>query len=188
MPCDTCIRRNNHTQCHYASNADRQDKRFDGKPLADRLKNIESLNATAAQKTQKPHPTSFMHTNKDIAQKLGISGSDNIHLSRSEAVASGGYIASSGLVGQVDSSHWSSMLNNIRAIRDELPAASPHTLTLSSVTLNDDGAASDANFDMASPDGVTFEHILSALPPRQVCDTLVSLFFLSHYTMMRKPA
>ncbi|EXM12372.1 hypothetical protein FOTG_19127 [Fusarium oxysporum f. sp. vasinfectum 25433] len=37
---------------------------------------------------------------------------------------------------------------------------------------------------MGSPDGLSVEHILSALPPRQVCDTLVSVFFLSHYTMM----
>lgn len=45
---------------------------------------------------------------------------------------------------------------------------------------------SEADFDMGSPDGLSIEHILSALPPRQVCDTLVSVFFLSHYTMMRK--
>ncbi|KAF5593536.1 transcriptional regulatory [Fusarium pseudocircinatum] len=98
--------------------------------------------------------------------------------SRSEAVASG-------LVGQVDSSHWSSILENIRAIRDELPATSPQASTLSSATLNNDASTSEADFDMGSPDGLTIERILSALPPRQVCDTLVSVFFLSHYTMMR---
>ncbi|KAG5778934.1 hypothetical protein H9Q73_007408 [Fusarium xylarioides] len=164
----------------------RQDKRGDrNESVADRLKNLESLIATAAQKTQKSNPT---YTDENTAQKQhGISGINNTQLPgipRSEAAASSSDTVSSGLVGQVDSSHWSSMLDNIRAIRDELPAASPQTSTLSSVTLNNDVSTNEANFDMGSPDGVTIEHILSALPPRQVCDTLVSVFFLSHYTMM----
>ncbi|KAF4429659.1 transcriptional regulatory [Fusarium acutatum] len=162
--------------------ARKQDKRADrNESVADRLKNLESLIATAAQKTQKTNPT---YTNEGTAQKQhGISGIHNIQLSRSDPAANSDTV-SSGLVGQVDSSHWSSMLENIRAIRDDLPAASPETSTLSSVTLNNDVLASEATFDMGSPDGVTIEHILSALPPRQVCDTLVSVFFLSHYTMM----
>ncbi|KAF5530962.1 transcriptional regulatory [Fusarium phyllophilum] len=161
----------------------RQDKRADrNESVADRLKNLETLIATAAQKTQKANPT---YTDENTARKQhGISGSDNIQLSRSEGTASSSDTVSSGLVGQVDSSHWSSMLENIKAIRDELPAESPQTSTLNSVTLNNDVSTNEANFDMGSPDGLTMEHILSSLPPRQVCDTLVSVFFLSHYTMM----
>ncbi|KAF5693133.1 hypothetical protein FDENT_2275 [Fusarium denticulatum] len=156
--------------------------------VADRLKNLESLIATVAQKTQKPSPTSSTYNNDSTAQtQHGITGIDHMHLadnSRSEALANRDN-AASGLVGQVDSSHWSSILENIRAIRDELPAASPQASTLSSVTLNNDASTSEADFDMGSPDGLTIERILSALPPRQVCDTLVSVFFLSHYAMMR---
>lgn len=130
-----------------------------------------------------------MYNNDNTAQtQHGVAGIDNMHFpdnSRSEALANREN-AASGLVGQVDSSHWSSILDNIRAIRDELPAASPQASTLSSVTLNNGASASEADFDMGSPDGVTIERILSDLPPRQVCDTLVSVFFLSHYTMMRK--
>ncbi|KLP04264.1 uncharacterized protein Y057_2206 [Fusarium fujikuroi] len=156
LPCDSCIKRNKQALCHYASNADRHDKRVEkAETVADRLKNLESLIATL---------------------------SDH---SRSEAVAnSGGDSVSSGLMGQVDSSHWSSILENIRAIRDELPAASSQASTLSSVTLNNDASSNEVDFDMGSPSGLSVEHILSALPPRQVCDTLVSVFFLSHYTMM----
>ncbi|CCT71889.1 uncharacterized protein FFUJ_08173 [Fusarium fujikuroi IMI 58289] len=156
LPCDSCIKRNKQALCHYASNADRHDKRVEkAETVADRLKNLESLIATLSDQ------------------------------SRSEAVAnSGGDSVSSGLMGQVDSSHWSSILENIRAIRDELPAASPQASTLSSVTLNNDASTNEVDFDMGSPSGLSIEHILSALPPRQVCDTLVSVFFLSHYTMM----
>ncbi|KAF5597613.1 transcriptional regulatory [Fusarium subglutinans] len=171
-----------------ARNADRQDKRSDRNSVPDRLKNLEHRTATAAQRTQQLNPASYTHPNGITAQNQnGLSDIDNVQLpgiSRSEAAASSSHTASSGLTGQVDPSHWSSMLQNIRAIREELPAASPHTSTLSSVTLNNEVPASHINFDMGSPDGVTIEHILSAIPPRQVCDTLVSVFFLSHYTMM----
>ncbi|KAF5702754.1 transcriptional regulatory [Fusarium mundagurra] len=166
----------------------KHDKRADkNESVADRLKNLESLIATVAEKTQKPSPTSSMYSNDNTAQaQHGLAGVDNMHPadnSRSEALANREN-AASGLVGQVDSSHWSSILENIRAIRDELPAASPQASTLSSVTLNNDASTSEADFDMGSPDGLSIERILSALPPRQVCDTLVSVFFLSHYTMM----
>ncbi|KAG4256748.1 hypothetical protein FPRO03_03758 [Fusarium proliferatum] len=190
LPCDSCIKRNKQTLCHYASNADRHDKRVEkAETVADRLKNLESLIATVAQRTQESNPTSSTYTNEDKIQKEhGIAGINSFQLSdhsRSEAVAnSGGDNVSSGLMGQVDSSHWSSILENIRAIRDELPAASPQASTLSSVTLNNDASANEVDFDMGSPSGLSIEHILSALPPRQVCDTLVSVFFLSHYTMM----
>ncbi|KLO93118.1 uncharacterized protein LW93_6111 [Fusarium fujikuroi] len=154
LPCDSCIKRNKQALCHYASNADRHDKRVEkAETVADRLKNLESLIATLS----------------DHSRSGAVANSDGV---------------SSGLMGQVDSSHWSSILENIRAIRDELPAASPQASTLSSVTLNNDASTNEADFDMGSPSGLSIEHILSALPPRQVCDTLVSVFFLSHYTMM----
>ncbi|KAF5643139.1 transcriptional regulatory [Fusarium sp. NRRL 52700] len=171
--------------CRTRKHDKREEKR---ESVADRLKNLESLIATVAQKTQKPSPTSSMYNSEDTSQKQHVlMGIDNVHRadnSRSEAVANRDNPAGA-LVGQVDSSHWSSILENIRAIRDELPAASPQVSNVSSVTLINDASTSEADFDMGSPDGLTIEHILSALPPRQVCDTLVSLFFLSHYTMMQ---
>ncbi|CVL05349.1 uncharacterized protein FMAN_10791 [Fusarium mangiferae] len=190
LPCDSCIKRNKQTLCHYASNADRHDKRVEkAETVADRLKNLESLIATVAQRTQESNPTSSAYKNEDtIHKEHGIAGINNIQLSdhsRSEALTnSGSDSVSSALMGQVDSSHWTSILENIRAIRDELPAVSPQASTLSSVTLNNDASTNEADFDMGSPSGLSIEHILLALPPRQVCDTLVSVFFLSHYTMM----
>jgi hypothetical protein len=143
-----------------------------------------------AQKSQKKDSLSALSLNENSLQKeYQIPSPRNAQPSQnliSEAVAHNDDNIASGLVGQVDSSHWSSILENIRAIRDELPDASPQTSTLSSVTLNNEVSTSEADFDMGSPDGLSIEHILSALPPRQVCDTLVSVFFLSHYTMMRK--
>ncbi|RKK83967.1 hypothetical protein BFJ69_g2269 [Fusarium oxysporum] len=172
LPCDSCIKRNKQTLCQYASNADRHDKRGEkNESVADRLKNLESLIATVAQKSQKKDSLSALSLNENSLQKeYQIPSPRNAQPSqnfRSEAVAHSDDNITSGLVGQVDSSHWSSILENIRAIRDELPAASPQTSTLSSVTLNNEASTSEADFDMGSPDGLSIEHILSALPPRQ---------------------
>ncbi|KAM0074867.1 hypothetical protein ACKRZS_013107 [Fusarium odoratissimum] len=172
LPCDSCIKRNKQTLCHYASNADRHDKRGEkNESVADRLKNLESLIATVAQESQKKDSLSALSLNENSLQKeYQIPSPRNAQPSqnfRSEAVAHNDDNIASGLVGQVDSSHWSSILENIRAIRDELPAASPQTSTLSSVTLNNEVSTSEADFDMGSPDGLSIEHILSALPPRQ---------------------
>ncbi|KAL9565079.1 hypothetical protein ACKAV7_010724 [Fusarium commune] len=172
LPCDSCIKRNKQTLCHYASNADRHDKRGEkNESVADRLKNLESLIATVAQKSQKKDSLSALSLNENSLQKeyqipspRDAQHSQNF---RSEAVAHSDDNIASGLMGQVDSNHWSSILENIRAIRDELPAASPQTSTLSSVTLNNEASTSEADFDMGSPDGLSIEHILSALPPRQ---------------------
>ncbi|KAK2127498.1 hypothetical protein NOF04DRAFT_1415734 [Fusarium oxysporum II5] len=171
LPCDSCIKRNKQTLCHYASNADRHDKRGEkNESVADRLKNLESLIATVAQESQKKDSLSALSLNENSLQKeYQIPSPRNAQPSqnfRSEAVAHNDDNIASGLVGQVDSSHWSSILENIRAIRDELPAASPQTSTLSSVTLNNEVSTSEADFDMGSPDGLSIEHILSALPPR----------------------
>ncbi|QKD58920.2 uncharacterized protein FOBCDRAFT_252559 [Fusarium oxysporum Fo47] len=172
LPCDSCIKRNKQTLCHYASNADRHDKRGEkNESVADRLKNLESLIATVAQKSQKKDSLSALSLNENSLQKEYQTPSPrNAQPSQnfiSEAVAHSDDNIASGLVGQVDSSHWSSILENIRAIRDELPAASPQTSTLSSVTLNNEASTSEADFDMGSPDGLSIEYILSALPPRQ---------------------
>ncbi|KAM5370056.1 hypothetical protein ACJA88_010126 [Fusarium oxysporum] len=150
----------------------KHDKRGEkNESVADRLKNLESLIATVAQKSQKKDSLSALSLNENSLQKEYQTPSPrNAQPSQnfiSEAFAHSDDNIASGLVGQVDSSHWSSILENIRAIRDELPAASPQTSTLSSVTLNNEASTSEADFDMGSPDGLSIEHILSALPPRQ---------------------
>jgi len=42
------------------------------------------------------------------------------------------------------------------------------------------------NFDLGLSSGASMETVLAALPPRQGCDTLTSMFFRWHYNMMRK--
>lgn len=97
--------------------------------------------------------------------------------------------ARSGLPGHVDASHWSSIMETIRAIRDDLPDASPQerletdTESFTAVELSE---SDNIDFALSLSGRANIDNILSQLPPRQVCDTLVSLFFRSHYAMLRK--
>ncbi|KAF0643976.1 hypothetical protein FPSE5266_02429 [Fusarium pseudograminearum] len=94
-----------------------------------------------------------------------------------------------GPAGHLDSSHWSSILENIKAIREELPSESPQEKEQTSPS-NSSGVSPEQlgrmspDLDFGSTKGTTDDSILAALPPRQVCDTLVSMFFRWHYTMM----
>ncbi|KAF4345548.1 hypothetical protein FBEOM_498 [Fusarium beomiforme] len=170
-PCRT-RKRNKQSLCQYATNADRQDKRAEkNESVADRLKNLESLIATVAQKSSK-NDELFSHTINESPRPTEhrMPGNDNAFQPSNTAISdptTDTTGSTAGLMGQVDSSHWSSILDNIRAIREELPAASPQTSMLSSVTLNNDLSTSEADFDLGSAEGYTIQHILSALPPRQ---------------------
>ncbi|KAF4448938.1 hypothetical protein F53441_7707 [Fusarium austroafricanum] len=158
------------------------DRRAD-KPesVADRLKTLESLIATVAQKAT-TSPSLGINDNAGMMASETDSTSRNEHL-HNYNLETDTNNSTVGLLGHVDSNHWSSILENIRAIREELPAVSPQTSTLSSVTLNNETSES-MDFDMRTSEGLTMQDILSDLPPKQVCDMLVSVLFRSHYAMM----
>ncbi|QPC80086.1 hypothetical protein HYE68_010838 [Fusarium pseudograminearum] len=191
LPCDSCIRRNKQSICHYASNADRNERRVEkGTSITERLKHLEGLLTIVAQQRdpmaslsisdEGPRGaaggTSFF-TPGSIESRGGSEAKDN-----SNAVPQGP-------AGHLDSSHWSSILENIKAIREELPSESPQEKEQTSPS-NSSGVGSEQlgrmspDLDFGSTKGTSDEIILAALPPRQVCDTLISMFFRWHYTMM----
>lgn len=195
MPCDSCVRRNKQAVCHYASNADRSEKRTDNSDsVAERLKKLEGLIATVAQGTSPKEPISLLSISDNAGPTEYNTGQSSASVDASAPVASevskaqqeddGARFAS-----HIDSNHWYSILENIKAIRDELHVASPSSYATapSSVPPNTDLQANEnLDFDLESAAGLSLDYIISALPQRQVCDNLVSLFFRSHYTMMRK--
>ncbi|KAM0356367.1 hypothetical protein ACHAPZ_008140 [Fusarium culmorum] len=78
-----------------------------------------------------------------------------------------------GPAGHLDSSHWSSILENIKAIREEIPSESPQEKEEVSPS-NSSGVGSDQlgrmspDLDFGSTKGTSDGSILAALPPRQV--------------------
>ncbi|XEV07026.1 hypothetical protein FSHL1_012313 [Fusarium sambucinum] len=195
LPCDTCVRRNKQSICHYASNADRNERRVDkgsSSSVAERLKHLEGLLTIVAQ--QRDPMASLI-----ITDEISKAGGGNASIVTPASAISGGVgetkdgnnVVPPGLAGHVDSSHWSSILENIKAIREELPNESPPGKEQEqALPYNSPGDGSNApgrmspDLDFGSSKGVSHDSILAALPPRQVCDILISMFFRWHYTMM----
>ncbi|KAL4727822.1 hypothetical protein ACLX1H_004511 [Fusarium chlamydosporum] len=169
--------------CRTRKNERRPDK---GGSVAERLKNLEGLIAMVADQ-------------RDSMPSLGLS--EGIlrrevtnHVQTPKPTPPEGILefgdrnaARSGLPGHVDASHWSSIMETIRAIRDDLPDTSPQerletdTESFTTVELSE---SDNIDFDLGLSGRANIDNILSQLPPRQVCDTLVSLFFRSHYAML----
>ncbi|KAF4945170.1 hypothetical protein FSARC_14494 [Fusarium sarcochroum] len=196
LPCDSCIRRGKQAICQYASNADRNEKRTEkGENVAERLKTLENLIATMAQKTTQKDPMASLTINERLSPTgYQMQGSDvNTETASSASSAHDsqsidrGDSPPSNIASHLDSNHWSSILENIRAIRDEWPTTNsqPQPLTVGSFTTDSElNGREDVDFDLGSSEGLDIQQILSVLPPRQVCDSLISIFFRSHYTMM----
>ncbi|KAH6967013.1 fungal-specific transcription factor domain-containing protein [Fusarium venenatum] len=194
LPCDSCIRRNKQSICHYASNADRNERRVDkgsSSSVAERLKHLEGLLTIVAQQRD---PMASLSITEDISAggdgKASIVTPASIESRGAAEAKDGDSVVPPGLAGHVDSSHWSSILENIKAIREELPNESPPDKEQALLN-NSPGDGSEAPLGRMSPDldfgsskGVSHDSILAALPPRQVCDILISMFFRWHYTMM----
>ncbi|WXC50431.1 hypothetical protein QX201_010090 [Fusarium graminearum] len=191
LPCDSCIRRNKQSICHYASNADRNERRVEkGTSITERLKHLEGLLTIVAQQRD---PMASLSISDE-----GSRGADGgASLFTPGSIESGGGSGAKdsskaipqGPVGHLDSSHWSSILENIKAIREEFPSESPQEKGEASPS-NSSGVSPEQlgrmspDLDFGSTKGTSDDSILAALPPRQVCDTLISMFFRWHYTMM----
>ncbi|KAF4998968.1 hypothetical protein FGRMN_2767 [Fusarium graminum] len=174
--------------CRTRKNGKRAGK---DESVADRLRKVESLIATVAQWTSPREPMASL----SIADNPISSESGSItSYGASTSTASGGVCGSplgneapDMFANHVDSNHWYSILENIRAIRNELPDVnvSSQAVSLSPATPNSDlRESNNRDFDLGPSEGLSMKEVLRKLPPRPVCDNLVSLFFRSHYTMM----
>ncbi|RBR23932.1 uncharacterized protein FIESC28_03242 [Fusarium coffeatum] len=144
--------------------------------VAERLKHLESLLvAVAGQKG--PIPPIGSNTAASVSPT---------NVSKDDSEARIDDTVPSGLPNHLDSSHWSSILDDIKAIREDLPSESPESMSENSPP--EAGLQSrretSLDFDLGLSDGVSMESVLAALPSREVCDTLTSMFFRWHYNMM----
>ncbi|KAF7563908.1 hypothetical protein G7046_g215 [Stylonectria norvegica] len=90
----------------------------------------------------------------------------------------------------VDSSHWSSILEDIRGIREQLTpqdGQEQNSMTDSPTTGSEWTMAEEPQGEIdlvfGSAEHLNLQHILAALPTRQVCDGLVSHYFRSKFTI-----
>lgn len=185
MPCESCVKRGKADICRYAPNADRS--RTDGKraPVTDRLKRLEELIATLAEEGG---PVLQVQHSLPLVQELPAQATPEGTPEKSPAAVS--------QTGYTDANHWSSILEDIRDIREQLAPAqevqdsledsSPPSTGSAATGSGSKGAAApgfDLGFGQTGPS--TLQDVLAGLPPRQVCDFLVAHYFQARFTTLR---
>ncbi|CAM1510895.1 Fc.00g084080.m01.CDS01 [Cosmosporella sp. VM-42] len=104
----------------------------------------------------------------------------------------GGILTPGSHASYVDSSHWSSILEDIREIREQIsPSNIPGQVAMveSSTTGSDwtlaEEPQGDTDLVLESAEKLDLQQILGSLPSRQVCDGLVSNYFRSRFTILQ---
>jgi hypothetical protein len=145
LPCDACIRRKKHASCKYADNANRDKPQSSTK---DRLENLENKVLHFIQKEDKSE------------QNLAVGADHGMLRARGEQL------------NYVDSSHWRSILNDIKEVREQLSIQDEPDMEVQPEV--------DLVFGPQSA-----SDILQSLPSRPVCDGLLSQYFNARYMILR---
>jgi hypothetical protein len=91
-----------------------------------------------------------------------------------------------GQTNYVDSSHWLSILHDIKEVREELSLS--NTQVQEDESFDDFGPQPEVDLMFGPLQPLTIPEILRSLPPRPVCDSLLSQFFNSKYMILRRTA
>jgi hypothetical protein len=88
-----------------------------------------------------------------------------------------------GKTSHVDPSHWVSILEDIKEVRESLSAVDPFSLL---EPPRDDGTSEhpDLSLALGSEHGLQIKDILVSLPTRPICDMLVSRYFNARYMVL----
>jgi hypothetical protein len=201
LPCDACTRRGRSSLCSYANNAARNrpasSKTHD---LKDRLSSLENLvssflsgdavvqpglSADGEFSTEDswiiPSPTDSY--NRSAVQSSSISspnGGDDMLTPETPHIQETG----TGQVNYIDPSHWLSILDDIKEVREYLSTNLPMSQNRTAVDLG--LGVPDASFLFSSDHNPGLEEILRSLPSQPICDTLLSWYFDSRFMVLGK--
>ncbi|KAH6631503.1 hypothetical protein F5144DRAFT_511113 [Chaetomium tenue] len=205
-PCDSCLKRNQPSSCYYAANVRRGDANSKKTNLTDRLKSLEALVSSFAsqdlvvQQRNRAEDGNATHghvTNTTSSERPNsASGSDPSNGSWSsqsndhkglDPEAPRIRQTYDGAVNYVDSSHWLSVLEDIREVREHL---SPEGNFLQQKIPPTGGARWEPELPEVSSvlglnaSSASLDEILTSLPPRPICDRLLSHYFNSRYLVL----
>ncbi|KAK3292146.1 uncharacterized protein B0H64DRAFT_364827 [Chaetomium fimeti] len=201
-PCDSCIKRNQPSSCHYAANVRRSEASSSKKTnLTDRLRNLEALVSSFASRDLVVQQRSRTDGSSDAAAAMPNEGpglqtgaSPNIDSQFNQNQDQKGLDTEAprirqtydGPVNYVDSNHWLSILEDIREVREHL---SPEGNFLQQEMPTGSGAGWEPGIpEVSSVLGLNassnLDDILTSLPPRPTCDRLLSHYFNSRYLVL----
>ncbi|KAI9172634.1 Fusarisetin A cluster transcription factor fsa6 [Paramyrothecium foliicola] len=199
QPCDSCIKRDKASACHYAANATR-NKSTSAKPrdLKDRLNSLENLvssllSGDAVLQAGFPTPSQSLTENSTILtdhlgeqtredQDSGLGSTigkedtltpETLHLQES----------GDGHRSYIDPSHWLSILDDIKEIREHV-SVSTHRGPQYERSHDGETLVTDPGFLFAAAHRLSSDEIIAALPPRSTCDMLLSWYFNSRFMIL----
>ncbi|KAJ9256493.1 transcriptional regulator family: Fungal Specific TF [Paecilomyces variotii] len=172
-PCDECVKRGKGESCAYASNAIRNKPK--ARELQDKLRKVEDMVSELARQNRLSQETTII-SQREIAENLKMS-----HVSPSEKVPDCATTSRNALQPPreehkvtLPSGPWLSIVDEIKEIREQL-AVTPSSIP--EETLDRE----DVDLVLGAAHLPTIAEIVGSLPPRPVCDTLVSYYFGSKY-------
>ncbi|EHK42629.1 hypothetical protein TRIATDRAFT_2481, partial [Trichoderma atroviride IMI 206040] len=177
QPCEGCVKRGQAASCRYAPNAIRNKPRAQKVNIQERLDKLESLLSSMVSTASPPAPV-------DFGAALGAG-----HHGKSAAGSGSGSSTSKlphrhesgdGQVVYVDPSHWMAILDEIKEVREHL-SASDHPLLQEQSQHKSHPPEEEVSFLYGASPATNMEDILTDLPPRQTCDSLISQYFNSQF-------
>lgn len=189
------------SNCTYASNAVRGKTRTSReRALSDRLKRLEDTiqsfvggeNVSSINLQPQPEGTHIINESGSLPGPHGVSvtaaglatsngpHTGDQHLQ--DKVVPSTFHAHNGKTSHVDSSHWASILEDIKEVRESLSTVDPFSL---SEPTNDSGSGqSDVSLAPGAEAQLNIKDILASLPTRPICDMLVSRYFNAPYMIL----
>ncbi|KAI1748519.1 hypothetical protein F4782DRAFT_516922 [Xylaria castorea] len=193
LPCDSCVRRSKSSLCHYASNASLgRTGSSKQRNLQDRLNTLENLIGsfisgdtivrarTNSEKELDPDHSETISPPVEQSNKAIRLESDSFGHGRAEDTFTPEtphlQTARDGQVNYIDPSHWESILEDIKEVREHL-AIPDQPLLQGDPGHGTHRVLADASHLFGSIPYTTFTEILGSLPPQPICDKLVSWYF-----------
>ncbi|KUL89199.1 hypothetical protein ZTR_03820 [Talaromyces verruculosus] len=180
LPCENCIKRGEKTTCKYASNAIRNPSKRRNSNVGERLRRVEKLVSELVGGAEGDERVDERERHR--AGLVYDSSREGRYMPRNSGIAAGiepptprkgrGYI---------EYTHWLSILDEIKEVREQLAESDIMTSPVDNADINEE-AQEEEEIDLvlgATKPLPTFQDIINSLPPRPICDTLLSQYFTS---------
>ncbi|KAK7979965.1 hypothetical protein PG989_012422 [Apiospora arundinis] len=206
LPCDTCTKRGKSSICVYAPNASRNRPELNkSRDMKDRLNALERLVSSflAGEAPARTSPSAGSENNSTssegisipvhtpLSERHGPPIASNIGLSRSSKEPSLSpetpnlQETGDGQVNYIDPSHWLSILDDIKEVREHLSVPKQPT-GHSAMSLDASHMTPDAISLSMPTQTLSLNDALSALPTRSTCDRLISWYFNGRFMVLVK--
>jgi hypothetical protein len=200
LPCDTCTKRSKSSLCKYANNANRNAPEFSkARDLKDRLSTLENLvssvlSGDAVIQPGVPFESELTRECNRITASSDEQYDRSTKQSSTYSSSSGGEDAltpetphiqeiGNGQVNYIDPSHWLSILDDIKEVREHLSISEPPT-SVNGIGFDTDQVVSDASLLFGSDQKPRLDDILRSLPSQPKCDMLLSWYFNSRFMVL----